>query len=299
VSRAPAAVGSPHAGGLTAESVATRAVMMPASRLPSVRNVRTLAIRLLSDSAFRRYFWLSFWYRNVPRHEPADLTIAGLRFEVPDIPSFLSAYGEIFIDRIYDFVPDRSDPTIVDVGANVGVSVIFFKRRFPAAQVIALEPDSKVYSYLQRNLRNNRISGVTAYDAAAWVKEGSMFFSADGADGGHLSCVDGRGVSTVRTIDLPSLLRDIDVDLLKIDIEGAEAIVVPACREALARVRRIFVEYHSVAGEPQVLATLLTVLREAGFRIHVHSVHASDMPFLSTSVSGRFDLQLNVFAFRE
>src|SRR5690349_14366069 len=53
----------------------------------------------------------------------------------------LHSLEEIFIDKVYLFHSAELSPRIIDCGANIGLSVIFFKRTFPSAKIIAFEPD--------------------------------------------------------------------------------------------------------------------------------------------------------------
>ena len=272
---------------------------MGATRLPSLAAVRRLARALLSDVLFRRYSWMSFRYRRYPRFRPTEVTLGRWRFQVPDVASFLSAFGEIFIEHLYRFESQHPDPLIIDVGANVGVSVLYFKTLFPQSRVIAFEPDPAMFAYLKENLQRNRIDGVELHNSAAWIAAGVLSFAPDGADGGRL-LADGTGDSPrVNAIDLPEFLAGRSVDLLKIDIEGAEGLVIPACRDVLGGVARVFVEYHSVDGERQRLPEILEVLQQAGFRLHLQGVHTSPTPLVQRHLNGRFDMQLNIFAWRE
>src|SRR5690606_29753371 len=52
----------------------------------------------------------------------------------------LHSLKEIFVEEVYK-VQLRPNPLIIDCGANIGLSVIYFKRHFPDARVIAFEPD--------------------------------------------------------------------------------------------------------------------------------------------------------------
>ena len=83
------------------------------------------------------------------------------------------------------------------------------------------------------------------------------------------------------------------------DIEGAEELVLPACREGLADIPFIFVEYHSRIGRCQRLDHIFKVLADAGYRVHLQSLAPARSPFLGVTEQGGFDLQLNIFGWRE
>jgi hypothetical protein len=104
-------------------------------------------------------------------------------------------------------------------------------------------------------------------------------------------------VIEIQTVRLRDYLCE-PIDLLKIDIEGAETEVIIDCTDRLTCVRRLFVEYHSFTGRPQTLNQILTVLRHAGFRVQIHEVSKTERPFFGISEHLGMDLQLNIFAYR-
>ena len=224
----------------------------------------------------------------------------GRRLEITDAYWFLHGYQEIFVDEIYRFSTEASRALIFDCGANVGLSVIYFKARHPRARVIAFEPDPALFTVLDNNVRAWAVSDVTLYASAVWSEATRMPFEPDGCVGGRImkTAAEGRtvDVETVRLRDF--LSQDEDVDLLKIDVEGAEYDVLRDCRLHLHRVRRLFVEFHGERNAPQRLHEILGWLEEAGFRYHVKEAYPVAHPFLDAERERRFDLQLNLFAFR-
>jgi len=88
------------------------------------------------------------------------------------------------------------------------------------------------------------------------------------------------------------------VDLLKLDIEGAEIVVLESCAGKLGCVDRIFVEHHSFAHQPQTLSRLVSISADAGFRLQIHSPMICGQPFVSRSTIHGMDALLHIFAFR-
>src|ERR1700741_4710485 len=70
------------------------------------------------------------------------------------------------------------------------------------------------------------------------------------------------------------------IDLLKLDIEGAEFDVLKDCDDRLSIVKCLFVEYHSFASQRQRLPELFAMLRDAGFRVHVQKDYFRASPLL-------------------
>ena len=89
------------------------------------------------------------------------------------------------------------------------------------------------------------------------------------------------------------------VDLLRLDIEGAEVDVLLDCADLLGEVRNLAVDYHSLFNRPQRLDELMGLLTRAGFRMHFLAASQSPSPLLYRTVQGGMDAQLHIFAFRE
>src|SRR5687768_1377938 len=62
-------------------------------------------------------------------------------------------FKKIFIVREYNFKFKKEINTIIDAGANIGLSAIFFANRFPAAKIIAIEPERSNYDLLLENIK--------------------------------------------------------------------------------------------------------------------------------------------------
>jgi FkbM family methyltransferase len=158
---------------------------------------------------------------------------------------------------------DRRDapPVIVDAGANVGFASLYFARRFPAATILAIEPDPDNLTVLADTLRRNGLRHVTPVRAALWGRDQQLSIHRAKTEWAH-SVRSGAGRGAVPGLTVGSLLdqHGLDrVDLLKIDIEGAESDVF-ADADAVAmwipRVRHLAIELHGPAAERLVTGTL-------------------------------------------
>jgi FkbM family methyltransferase len=229
----------------------------------------------------------------------------GLRIEVADADSFLSAHYDIFVEQIYRFPFEHDAPSIVDLGANIGLATLWFKRHYPRARIVALEPDPAIFAHLERNVRGNGFSDVELLNQAAWDKDTELFFLPDGADGGRALGASSVGESAtagrirIKAMAVARLLEARPVDFLKIDIEGAEDVVMEACRPLLPRVQRLFVEYHARKAAPPALGGIVKAIEAAGFLLHVENVTPRKQPFVAGEPPGAFDMQLNLFAWRK
>lgn len=234
-----------------------------------------------------------------PRYTSFKMNFMGEELHVPDSASFLWTYSDIFEKGIYRFEADNSKPRIIDGGANIGLSVIYFKQLYPESSIVAFEPDEKIYSCLKNNISNRNLRNVEVVRKALWDAEMILEFDTEGSDAGRVNTAEGsQEVVTVPATRLRNYLEE-PVDLLKLDIEGAETRVIKDCEDLLKNVKKLFVEYHSFYDEAQSLSSLLNVLTGTGFRLHICSVNCSRQPLYSVDTYNGMDMQLNIFAFRD
>ena len=236
--------------------------------------------------------------RKTPRYTRTHTDLLGAKLEIPDAASFLVLYEDLIVREAYRFEANRSEPVIIDGGANIGVSTIYFKKAHPQSRVIAFEPDPEIFKILEQNCKAFGLSGVELIQKALWLSDGFLRFKREGSDAGRVATTSDDG----EVIDVPACrLRPYlneEVDLLKLDIEGAETAVLQDCADLLSNVRHLFVEYHSFVDAPQTLRTICELLNDAGFRVHIQSPMSSRQPFVHRDVYLGMDLQLNIFAFR-
>ncbi len=207
-------------------------------------------------------------------------------------------YKEIFEHHIYCFPTKEERPYIIDGGANIGLSVLYLKKLYPNSQIIAFEPDDRIFAALQSNIEKSEYRDITLLCRALWSSETELNFMSEGSDAGRLCQGDDPSNQVVRTARLRDYLNR-KVDFLKLDIEGAETEVLMDCADLLNNVENLFVEYHSFSKEPQTLHTITSILIYAGFRIYVTQPRSlSPEPFMKRYASLGMDLQLNIFAFR-
>lgn len=251
--------------------------------------------RYLSSAAYRE--WLRV-RRVCLRQKPGTVftvRIDGHDIESADAPGFLHQYEAIFVHRAFDFKTERTkQPVIYCCGANVGLEIVYLKKRFPKSHIRAYEADKFIAELLRRNVERNFPENTEVIHAAVWTSEGTISFKPDGALGGKA----GSGNDKVPALRLAyELLREPKIDLLLIDIEGAELEVLHDCREQLARVERIVVEWHSPVGRAQRLPELLQLLTDAGFRYRLNN-NAGEAPFVNRLIENDFDAMVEIYAER-
>ena len=238
--------------------------------------------------------------RKLPRYQDCQVNVNSWNLLIPDTASFLFSYKELFVDRIYQFRSQSAAPKILDLGANIGLSVLFFKHLYPQAQITAYEADPKIFKYLQKNIRENNYHDVELVNKAVWHENTTLSFVSEGADGGHVSQSDRTQASVeIPAVDIAEILTNNKFEFIKMDIEGGEEFVLPRCQGLLDEVKFMFIEYHSPVESKQCLNKLLNILSEEKFRVHICSLRDAIAPFTDLKTSAGFDLQLNIFAWKE
>ncbi|MCS5489028.1 FkbM family methyltransferase [Algoriphagus limi] len=173
----------------------------------------------------------------------------GKKLMIRDGNSDIRVFKQIFIDEVYNFFPDQFEPKIIiDAGANVGYSPIWFKLMFPTSNVLAIEPEGKNFKILERNISG--IPDIKALKNGLWYEETSLSISNPSSDswGFRLNTTNSKGGNKIESITIPDLITKYSInqiDLLKIDIEGAEYELFKYKAETwLPYVRMIMLEVH-------------------------------------------------------
>jgi FkbM family methyltransferase len=237
--------------------------------------------------------------RNMERLQVGSVKIFGKDFYFTDSISFIDTYNEIFEKGIYKFTSNASqvsDKIIIDCGANIGLSVVFFSQNYPDHTIKAFEPDPFIFSILKKNIESFGITNVELYNKAVWSSETTLSFYSDGAMAGNLLKGASEKVINVETVRLKQFLQT-KVDLLKIDIEGAEVEVIKDCKSELSNANKIFIEYHSFSEQEQQLDEMILALKLSGFRTYIHESYVSKNPFVEVNtICDNMDMALNIFA---
>jgi FkbM family methyltransferase len=159
-------------------------------------------------------------------------------------------YRQIFERHEYEVPVCRTPAVIVDAGANVGLSAVYFAHRFPNAQIIAIEPEAHNFAMLASNVAD--YPNVIPVKAALWHANTVIeLFDPGIGPWGYVSGSATNAIGTWRqrtpAITLDKVLCDyaIDhVDLLKMDIEGSEREVLGSSAGWIDAVDAVIVELH-------------------------------------------------------
>lgn len=221
-------------------------------RAPLQRTPRQLE-KLQAVFGRRRSAWLA-WLERKGFGLSVTKRFAGHRCRLRLGTSDPLVWYSVFLQRDYSAALPFQPRVIVDAGAYTGFSALYFAQRYPESSVLAIEPDPANFRLLEQNVRS--CPRVHPIHAALWSRDEklALFENSDGfwassvgAFNDNCNPVEAPERRTVRGVSLGTLMIEYElgsVDLLKVDIEGAEKEVFRHSSEWIDSVGAIFVELH-------------------------------------------------------
>lgn len=196
-------------------------------------------------------------------HQNGDAAESMIR-QIDEFPSF--------------FTPQQERPWIIDCGANIGVSVLEWKFRWPQSEVLCFEPDPAMFQLLQLNLERNDVPHVDCVQAAVSDQAGTATLYGEMQPGGDArgNSIDpcwgerpGGGSVTVPVTRLSSYIGDRTVSFLKLDVEGVEQRVLQDIAGQLSQIEAIYMEIHQTRASVNRNSSsqIQALLRNSGFKI--------------------------------
>jgi FkbM family methyltransferase len=193
----------------------------------------------------------------------------------PSATSRRLLFEEIFLGAHYRLAPTTpSSPLIVDAGANIGIAALYFKLQRPGARILCFEPEPESASYLRTNVRDNRLSEVSVHELALGTSERRAVLHGEGLGASLTADFEppSQGSPKTTEVDVIKLSRFLEtdgpVDVLKLDIEGAEADVLDDLGITVREIDQVLMECHSAPRSPP-LSRVLATLEQHGHRYEV------------------------------
>ena len=185
---------------------------------------------------------------------------------------------EIFFNEIYEIELDNNTPEIIDAGAYLGLASIYFKKQYPNAKILAFEPNPNILPLLQENIAINNLKGIRIENYALGKKDSLRDFYIDSSGNNSFSTSgfikntwNGKQKTIpieVRVTKLSEYINK-DIDLLKMDIEGAEREVLEELRDSgkLNFIKNIIFEFHP--SKKNTLDYLKSILIENEMKVSI------------------------------
>jgi FkbM family methyltransferase len=175
---------------------------------------------------------------------PQSRTNIAVRANTSDIKTFHQLF--LFDRSDYEIQINIKPKIIVDAGANAGYASVYFANKYPEAIIIAIEPEASNFEVLKEN--TSCYPNVITLQAAIWNKR--TFLEIENAEDEKWAFRVKESESGEKSVkgltieDLMELSNTGFIDILKLDIEGAEKEVFSDSQNWLARVGVLIVELH-------------------------------------------------------
>lgn len=208
------------------------------------------------------------------RRTPGRIAIAPYEFEYADAMTAWPQWDDIFVESSLAFDTSAPQPRILDCGANIGLASLYFKRQFPSARITAFEADPALAAMCRRNLAVNAVDSVDVRDTAIWTSAGTVEFVCEGSDSGAIASLEPSVSGATRRVVAERLFDWLNepVDLLKLDIEGAELPVLNDCRNRLRNVRAMTIDLHEFNPKHRQTGALFDLLGDEGFTLDMRDL---------------------------
>ena len=175
---------------------------------------------------------------------------------------------EIFVEEIYASNKNLEVFKILDLGSNIGLSVAYFKMRFPDVIIEAYEPDKNSFELLRKNIRENNWEKVIANEKAVSDENGFVFAEQqkEKASVNSNFSTAGKDESKVAAKDILEILHQ-SFDIIKMDIEGGEWKVFKKIidQQLITKANNWFVEFHEIEKNKKQFEEILNCFANNGF----------------------------------
>jgi FkbM family methyltransferase len=169
-------------------------------------------------------------------------------FAMRNNPYDFATFEEVLLREDYNLELNIEPATIIDGGANIGLTAIYFASKYPAAKIVSVEPAKDNFELLQKNTKN--YLNISLLNAGIWSRETSlsMIDTGQGNNAFTVEEVEQGTPGSLRAVSITDILWQQQwktVDIVKLDIEGSEKVVFEAnYQDWLPRVRILIIELH-------------------------------------------------------
>ena len=201
-----------------------------------------------------------------------------------EVGSDILTFNEVIKEQVYRTIFERVKKcdTVIDLGGNIGLASLYFANRYPACRLFAVEPHPETYRMLVSNLSELIASGrCQTLQAAVWGSEKAS--AADPSqESDHYSAFATREAAgnenpeeTMIGLPIRKIIAESGfskIDLLKIDIEGAEVELFKGDSNWLNEVGAIAIEFHH---DSRRVSEFDRLMKEHKFRIYDGDPHTT------------------------
>ncbi|MBR9677246.1 FkbM family methyltransferase [Candidatus Woesearchaeota archaeon] len=210
---------------------------------------------------------------------------------------FYGSFCDVFLEKQNFFLADNNKPIIFDIGGNLGMTTLYFKKLYPNSKITIIEPDPLNIEDIKHNIKN--LKDVNILEIAVSKRKGTTYFFRDKnprlTGGSLVKNQTNKEKITVKTQKLSKLIPR-NIDYLKLDIEGSESEVIEEMNKNLGKsfsIKNIFIEFHyNQLVKNNKLSNIISFLEKRNFEYIIESRMKS--PYKKEKAFG-----LNIFAYKK
>jgi FkbM family methyltransferase len=205
-----------------------------------------------------------------------SFSIGGYKLIFPNPKVLRYLIKEILMLEEYYIELENNEPVIMDCGSNLGMSILYFKLKYPKSEIIGIEADPFNFHFLKMNVKD--MANVRIFNKFITVESNKKIkFYSGGAGDLRSSFNRTRGGNTeieVDSLSISELVEGQTVDLIKMDIEGGEGLIFNSANELnfLNKCKNLIIEYHHNLDTPiGSLSSFLNCFEEYPFTYQIQS----------------------------
>lgn len=158
-----------------------------------------------------------------------------------------STFMDVIFGKAYEFSFKSMPDVIIDCGANIGLTSVFWKNKYPASKIISIEPEKNNFEILSKNMGN--YDNTVLYNNGIWNKAARLKIVDPGlGEWGFMVQETEEEIDAIRAVSIKDIMLQNDIetiDILKIDIEGSEKELFESDYDYwLPRTKVIIIELH-------------------------------------------------------
>lgn len=228
----------------------------------------------MNPNQFLPLFWKHLW-DFIPGGKNLTLDVKGCKMNIRPASSDLYVLGEVFWEQVYapKWKQVKAPDVVLDLGANIGAFSVWAARRWNPGKIVAVEMETDNFTLLQENIRLNGLcEKVIPVKVCIWDENGQVGIMKHSFNHGmHQGCPDTRegGVAALTMERLLDTVNVSKVDILKMDIEGAEERIFNGKNERLfaGAVGFLLAELHPTRGVR--VERIVEILERTGFEVNI------------------------------
>jgi FkbM family methyltransferase len=169
-------------------------------------------------------------------------------FSIRKNPYDYATFEEVLLREDYNIDFGFEPRTIIDGGANIGLTSIYFASKYPQTKIVAVEPDKENFLMLEKNTK--QYQGISVLNAGIWNRKANLEIVNAGLGNNAFTVKEVKddsknSINALAISDIIDLQRWKNADVVKLDIEGSEKKVFESGYELwLPNVKVLIVELH-------------------------------------------------------